>query len=568
MVPSDSTSSEDSTGSSEPASPKPDRVRLLGTSYKALFESNPLPMWVYDVRSLRFLAVNDAAVDRYGYRPEEWLRMTIKDLRPPEEIPRLLTAVARLDSGTATFDVWKHRTKDGRLVDVEVLTHEIDFNDHRARLVLAHDITQRLRTERQLRTAYAVTRELMEATSVREAMPRILRAACEAEGWEAGEMWSADASREVLRLRTSWSTPGADLRSLEREGQEAAYPRSAGTLGRAWATGRARWITDLAEDPDFRRGPTALAAGLRQAIVIPLMSRAAINGVLVFFGRGMREPEEDLMDLLADLGTRIGQAIEAEAAEASHRGMEERFAKAFYDSPVASAISDLATGRILDANDAFLRLVGYLRGEVLGRTSTELGLWSLTERADFRERLLGDGAVRGLEVEGRRKDGGIRRVTLDAGLLARTDPPTVLTILVDVTGPRMAAERASFLASIVENSDDAIVGKTLDGVVTSWNGAAERLYGWRAEEILHRSIDVILPEDRKTELAEILARVRNGETIPRYETKRLHKDGRVLDVAVTISPIRHDGRIIGASAITRGVPGRQEDPRDRPGPAE
>ena len=90
MASPDPTSSEDATRSSEPPSPRRERVRLLGASYKALFEANPLPMWVYDVRSLRFLAVNDAAVDRYGYRREEWLRMTIKDIGLQDDIPRLV----------------------------------------------------------------------------------------------------------------------------------------------------------------------------------------------------------------------------------------------------------------------------------------------------------------------------------------------------------------------------------------------------------------------------------------------------------------------------------------------
>jgi PAS domain S-box-containing protein len=121
--------------------------------------------------------------------------------------------------------------------------------------------------------------------------------------------------------------------------------------------------------------------------------------------------------------------------------------------------------------------------------------------------------------------------------------------------PRLDA--ATWLAAIVESSDDAMTGKTLDGVITSWNSAAERLYGYRAGEILGRNVSVLIPPDRPDELAPILERVANGGHVEKYETQRLRKDGTIVDVSITISPIRDaTNTIVGASTVARDVSDR------------
>src|ERR687885_625155 len=120
----------------------------------------------------------------------------------------------------------------------------------------------------------------------------------------------------------------------------------------------------------------------------------------------------------------------------------------------------------------------------------------------------------------------------------------------ETTDHRMAAE----LAAIVESSSDAIIGKTLEGIITSWNPAAERLYGYTAAEAVGQPITLIIPSDHPDELPSILARIRRGERVEPYETVRVRKDGSRLEVAVTISPVRDAaGAVVGASAITRDI---------------
>jgi PAS domain S-box-containing protein len=112
----------------------------------------------------------------------------------------------------------------------------------------------------------------------------------------------------------------------------------------------------------------------------------------------------------------------------------------------------------------------------------------------------------------------------------------------------------SLLAAIVDSSEDAIIGKDLDGVITSWNKGAENIYGYKREEILGKSISMLAPPERHDEIPEILKRIRKGERVEHFETERVTKDGRRLDVSITVSPIRSaEGNIVGASAIARDI---------------
>ena len=129
-------------------------------------------------------------------------------------------------------------------------------------------------------------------------------------------------------------------------------------------------------------------------------------------------------------------------------------------------------------------------------------------------------------------------------------------------GRKRAEGAMQFLASIVESSADAIYGKNLDSLIVSWNPAAERLFGYSVEEIIGKSTAQLVPEHRNGEVREILARVREGEIIAERETERLHKNGGLIPVSVTVSPIRNNlGEVIGASSITRDIT-RQKQAED------
>ena len=128
-------------------------LRASEERYRLLFENNPQPMWAFDEETLAFLAVNAAACHHYGYSREEFLAMTIQDIRPPAEVPQLLQTLSEEPRSYQKTGTWKHRKKDGSLIEVEIASHPFLFDGRKAQLVLAHDVTEQRRLELQLRQA-------------------------------------------------------------------------------------------------------------------------------------------------------------------------------------------------------------------------------------------------------------------------------------------------------------------------------------------------------------------------------------------------------------------------------
>jgi PAS domain S-box-containing protein len=152
-------------------------------------------------------------------------------------------------------------------------------------------------------------------------------------------------------------------------------------------------------------------------------------------------------------------------------------------------------------------------------------------------------------------DGTRRRMETHGAPFQHIDGTTVhLALTRDITDRKRAERSAQLLAAIVDSSDDAIISKDLNGTITSWNKSAERVFGYTAEEAIGRSVTMLIPADRLSEEPEILARLRRGERVDHFETVRRRKDGTLLDISLTISPVRDtEGVIVGASKIARDI---------------
>jgi PAS domain S-box-containing protein len=159
------------------------------------------------------------------------------------------------------------------------------------------------------------------------------------------------------------------------------------------------------------------------------------------------------------------------------------------------------------------------------------------------------------------KDGAERPILDSAAPIRNVSGELIGVVLVcrDVTEHRAAELTARRLAAIVESSDDAIIGKNLNGIITSWNQGAEKIFGYTAAEVVGRAISIVIPPDRSSEESEILERLRRGERTEHYETVRRRKDGTLLDVSLTVSPVKDShGQIIGASKIARDITERKQ----------
>jgi len=230
---------------------------------------------------------------------------------------------------------------------------------------------------------------------------------------------------------------------------------------------------------------------------------------------------------------------------------------ALVESTIDAIISTDLTGILTSWNPAAERLYGYAASEAVGQPN-RLIIPSdrQAEDDDVVRRLLAGEAVAPFETVRVRKDGHRIDVSLTASAIRTADGRTigVSKISREIDDGRVASQ---LLASIVESSDDAIVGKDLNGIITSWNPGAERMFGYTAQEAIGQPITVIIPADRRDEEKSVLDRIRRGETVEHFETVRCRKDGTCLPIELSVSPIRRHGVVVGASKIARDISDRK-----------
>jgi PAS domain S-box-containing protein len=234
---------------------------------------------------------------------------------------------------------------------------------------------------------------------------------------------------------------------------------------------------------------------------------------------------------------------------------ELRYRRVFEAAHDGILILNADTGRIEDANPFMTELLGYTHDQFLGRHLWEIGLFKDIEQSKtaFRE-LQEKGYIRYEDLPLQDKNGVHRQVEFVSNTYDVGDQKAIQCNIRDITQRKLAEQQLAYFSAIVDASHDAIIGKTLEFIVTSWNASAERLYGYSAEEAIGHSIGILQPGDRPNELPSLMAKVTHGESIDNFPTIRRRKDGTLINVALTLSPIKDaKGHTIGVSAIARNI---------------
>src|SRR3984893_10782711 len=243
-----------------------------------------------------------------------------------------------------------------------------------------------------------------------------------------------------------------------------------------------------------------------------------------------------------------------------------KFEAVFNQSGIFAGIMDLQ-GYVRDVNILALEWCGYTREQVVDRLFWDTPWWRGSEEMKARIRFATDQAAAGSTFREELRywvADGSERVVDFAMHPIRSHSGAVMFLHatgIDITerkeieaALRESENRLRWLASIVESSDDAIVSKNLDGIITSWNGGAERIFGYTAEEAIGQPITIVIPQDRHDEERAILTRIRRGERIDHFETIRQRQNGSLIVVSLTVSPVKNaEGKIVGASKIARDI---------------
>jgi diguanylate cyclase (GGDEF)-like protein/PAS domain S-box-containing protein len=360
--------------------------------YRTLFEMNPLPMWVYDFETLAFTAVNDAAVRHYGYSREEFLRMTIADIRPPEELPAMQNALGHLGQrrGPTQF---RHQKKDGTVIDVDVTSFEFMSASRRARLVIAQDITERLRADKELRDSEERYRELFENAN--------------------DLVYTHDLDGRI----TSMNIAGERVSGFSRDE----------LLGTS--------IQQLVHPEHLDRAIEAMQQKLRGE------ASATFYEVDLLAKDGRVIPLELSTRLIYRDGRPAG--VQGIARDVSERKANEARYRLLFERNLAGVYRTTGDGQVLDCNDACARILGFASREELLSGSAHDFYFDRAERQRVVQILREQKQMSNLEQRMRRPDGSAVWVLENVSLL---DGDILEGTLIDITDRKHAQEQMEYQA--------------------------------------------------------------------------------------------------------------------------
>jgi len=256
----------------------------------------------------------------------------------------------------------------------------------------------------------------------------------------------------------------------------------------------------------------------------------------------------------------LEEIAERKRVEEARRASEEKYRTIFEESFDGLFISSRA-GKILDINKKGVHMLGYQAKEEILELDLVRDIYAYAPDRKRIQALVNAQGTGEFEVVVKKKSGEPMpaQFTLTAVKDAKGMITTYRGIFRDISERKRAEEKEHLLSAIVQSSDDAIIAKDLDGVILTWNRGAELLYGYREEEIVGRSISILVPQDQAEELSDLLDHVKAGKSIEHLETSRLRKDGSRCEVILTVSPILDDsGKVVGASTIARDISARKQ----------
>ena len=309
------------------------------------------------------------------------------------------------------------RSASGQMVPVDLSAFSIknEAGTVLCQVGIKRDITERRRSQQRLATQHGVTRILADAPTLEAAAPRILEAVCNLLDWEVGVLWSVDRDAGVLACVEVWHRSDVTIPEFEAISRRQTFCSGVGLPGRVWASGKPAWIADVTRDSNFPRGPIAAREGLHGAFGFPITLGNDVLGVMEFFSREIRQPDDALLQMFAIIGGQVGQFDARNRAQAALTRNEQDFSDFFENAPVAVHWVD-SDGYILRANRAELKMLGYAREEYVGHHISEFH----TDQAvvsDILHRLAAGETLDDREARLLCKDGSIRHGLISANVL-------------------------------------------------------------------------------------------------------------------------------------------------------
>jgi diguanylate cyclase (GGDEF)-like protein/PAS domain S-box-containing protein len=538
---------------------------------RTIIDSLPDYIYVKDTAG-RFQLGNEAWLKARGRTSEEVLGKSVYELFANDLAASLAAEdQAIIDSGKPLVDAEQRvvvRARDGTLGDERWSSKtKVPMRDAAGNVSgiigISRDITENRLSARRREMEHAVTQVLAESTTVAEAMPRLLRMICQAMNWAYGARWVG--TREGIYRAEYWADfepafEPDDEEHWRRQGMQGSMV----LLHRAWQLKEPTWIVDLAHHETFRRRISARKFGLHGAFAFPITAGAEVIGIMEFFGREARQPDEMLLRVARAIGSQIGQFIQRKEAEYALRKSEERYRDVFEASPLPMWVWDDKKLVFLAVNEAAINHYGYTREEFLRMSVRDI--WAPGEQARYEQSLRGRAQVQTLNLQRRHrtKDGRVIDVEATARQFLQDGHTVWLTLVNDVT------ERKRAEAALLQSEEQF---RQLAGNIPQvfWitdveqkealyiSPAAENLLGWCVPLVRARPrllIEAVHKEDRR--------RVREGRKFAKEggydETYRIVRpDGSMRWVRDRAFPVYDaSNTVYRIAGITEDITDRKE----------
>ncbi len=404
--------------------------------------------------------------------------------------------------------------------------------------------------------------------SFREALKNSLKTLCDIVGWPAGHVYVRDGSGQYLVATDLWHVDekgGFELLELATRG--IRFSQGQGAAGRVWRAGEPIAVEDVSESADYQWLKKPDRLGVVGAFLLPITIGGNVVAVMEFFSEKPIHVDTEFMPLARSVGEQLGRLFERRKADLALRQSEERLRLALWGGCMGTWEWRMDTGQVIWSPE-----LEEIHGREPGTFEGTLEAMQREVHPDDRgrvtaaiEQVLSEGGEYRVEYRVIRSDGSIQ--WLEGRGAVHTEPDgqsrRLVGVCMNITERKQFEEESVRLAAIVQSSDDAILSKSLDGTILSWNRGAERIYGYRAEEAIGRPVSFLVPPDRLDEFPAIMERITRGECIEHCETVRQRKDGQCIDIWLSISPIKDSqGTVIGAAAVARDITERKKAERE------